>query len=199
MSVQCEARDSIERSFSSKLISAWSLIVTEGENGMRIDDDKLRTGKGHTLRRRMLQKRRSALRKRNCFSQLSQRAIVMHVLGRERAAVEQPKIDSLIPDTSLNNGEVRTVLRAGNGESAIAQRQVIAGMERDRRFYTEDDGSAAERGEIVGFIRNRRDPDGGAAVWQRTDRDSSHSLRCNRRAGNARGKPESRRSTRERW
>ena len=161
MSDQCEARDSIERSFSSKLISAWSLVVTEDENGMRIDDHKLRVGKGHTLRRRMLQKRRSALGKRNRLSQLSQCAIVMHVLIRKRAAVEQPKIDSLIPDTSLNNGEVGTVSRAGNGETAITQRQVIAGMERDRRFYTEDDGSAAERGEIIRFIRNRSDPDGG--------------------------------------
>ena len=152
MSDQCEARDSIERSFSSKLISAGSLVVIEGENGMRIDDHKLRVGKGHTLRRRMLQKRRSALGKRNRLSQLSQCAIVMHVLIRKRAAVEQPKIDSLIPDTSLNSGEVGTVLRAGNGETAITQRQVIAGVKRDRRFYTEDDGSAAERGEIVGFI-----------------------------------------------
>ena len=42
--------------------------MTECENGMRIDNDKLRIGKDHTLRRRVLQKRRSALGKRNRFS-----------------------------------------------------------------------------------------------------------------------------------
>ena len=40
----------------------------EDENSMRIDDDKLRIGKSHALRRRMLQKWRSSLGKGNCFS-----------------------------------------------------------------------------------------------------------------------------------
>ena len=95
------------------------------------------------------------------------------MLGRKGAAVEKPKIYLLIPDTLLNNGEVGTVLRAGDRESPIAQRQVIAGMEWHRCFYTEYYGSAAERGEIVGFIRNRRDPDG----WRLFRKEPIESLR----------------------
>ena len=107
--------------------------------------------------RRSLQERRCAMGDAKVFrgegkAELSEETTFIPVLIAEGVDIEKPEINLLVARDLLHRRGVGGVLSTSDLQPAIAKRQVIPGMKRDRAFRPDDDRTSRKRWEIIGFV-----------------------------------------------
>ena len=109
------------------------------------------------FRRRSLQERRGAMGETKIFrgegkTELPEETTFVPILIAEGVGIEKPEINLLVAHDILHRRGVGGVLSTSDLQPAVAKRQVIPGMKRDRAFRTDDDRTMGKRWEIIGFL-----------------------------------------------